>query len=71
MTYTGEGVYVSLGLVCNAGKSSNNNQATLGESFKSVIYAYSKASLYAPTTGNSNSGGLAVKAAVYVVAKAW
>lgn len=65
MTYSGDGVYLTLGLVCS-GKASTH--AALAENFRSAIYAFSKTAIYAPHSSGSAS---AVNAAVYVVAKAW
>lgn len=65
VTYSGDGVYLTLGLVCS-GKASTH--AALAENFRSAIYAFSKTAIYAPHSSGSAS---AVNAAVYVVAKAW
>jgi hypothetical protein len=65
VTYSGDGVFLTLGLVCS-GKASTH--ASLAENFRSAIYAFSKTAIYAPHSSGSVS---AVNAAVYVVAKAW
>lgn len=65
-TYSGDGVFISLGLVCSS--KAGSSQAVLADNFRSAIYAYSKTALYAATSSGSSA---TVNAAVYVVAKSW
>lgn len=53
VTYSGDGVYVSLGLICNS-KSSSTCAAALADSFRSAIYAFGKTSLYTAATASSS-----------------
>jgi hypothetical protein len=69
VTYSGEGVFISLGLVCS---TQSTTPESLAENFRSAIYAFSKVSLYGAVSSSSSSGSTtAINAAVYVVAKAW
>jgi hypothetical protein len=69
VTYSGDGVFISLGLICS---TKSSTQAALAENFRSAIYAFSKTSLYAPhSSSSSSSTAPVINAAVYVVAKAW
>lgn len=65
VTYGGDGVYLSIGLICN---SKSSTQAALADNFRSAIYAFSKSALYAPHSSGSSQ---ALNAAVYIVAKSW
>lgn len=67
MTYSGEGVFISLGLICS---TTSTTPESLADNFRSAIYAYSKIALYGAVSSSSGSAPT-VNAALYVVAKAW
>jgi hypothetical protein len=56
--------------VCSAGAASSSHHAA-SASFRSAIYAYSKAALYASASAESGSGFRSVFAALWISEKAW
>lgn len=66
VTYSGEGVFISLGLICS---TKSTTPEALADNFRSAIYAYSKTSFYAAVSSTATTS--TVNAAVYIVAKAW